>query len=393
MAAKLIIFYLLIISLLGNHLSKKTFLIKKNIPEENHSKINENSINNRHIKYLRNLENSIEMKILNVSGELYEHQKGQILNIIFNYKKNTFNPEEIKNITLITTNKSKLYTPNTECHCKSYYSNTNSTNIYCYLDLTYVPKGEYLINSFYYQNNIINDRRTLIKIKEEQKKEKNIENQTLIDLKSSVSEDLKLIGIYGEAYSNNTSLFKLVFNKDVNVNYFSRFYLTDINPIFSYAYFLNFSFYKVGYNSSFDCLFDFNRVPSGSYLLNFIYANKTYPTNITLTVKEKEIVTENDLLDVYSDFKRNNNNQTVYFSFNGRNRNNNLTYIVLKDENSNINVLQTFDCKIIDYDSKTFDLKCNLNLTYVKEGKYSISEYYINGQHYYSKQNINVVVQ
>ena len=113
---------------------------------------------------------------------------------------------------------------------------------------------------------------------------RNLENSKEI----KTPEDLKLIGIYGEAYSNNTSLFKLIFNKDVNAKYFSKFYLTDVNPIFSYAYFLNFSFYKIGYNSSFDCLFDFNRVKAGSYLLNFIYENKTYPTDITLAVKEKQ---------------------------------------------------------------------------------------------------------
>ena len=202
-----------------------------------------------------------------------------------------------------------------------------------------------------------------------------------------------LISIYGDAYSNATSLFKLIFNKDVNVNYFSRFYLTDIKPYLSYAYYLNFSFYKNEYNKSVDCLFDFKRVPIGSYLLNFIYKNKTYPTNLTLTVKETEIIAENDLLDVYSNFKKKKNNQTAYFSFNGRNRNKNLAYIVLKNEYSNIYVLQTFDCKITDYNSISFDLKCNINLTYVEEGKYSISEYYINNEHYYTKKNINVIVQ
>ena len=103
-----------------------------------------------------------------------------------------------------------------------------------------------------------------------------------------IEEDLKLIDIYGDAYSNNTSLLNLKFNKEVNVNYFSKFYLTDIKPYLSYAYFLNFTFYKNGYNSSVDCLFDFKRVPAGSYLLNFVYKNITNPTNINLIVKEKE---------------------------------------------------------------------------------------------------------
>ena len=103
-----------------------------------------------------------------------------------------------------------------------------------------------------------------------------------------IEEDLKLIDIYGDAYSNNTSLLNLKFNKEVNVNYFSKFYLTDIKPYLSYAYFLNFTFYKNKNNSSIDCLFDFKRVPAGSYLLNFVYKNITNPTNINLIVKEKE---------------------------------------------------------------------------------------------------------
>ena len=103
-----------------------------------------------------------------------------------------------------------------------------------------------------------------------------------------IEEDLKLIDIHGDAYTNNTSLLNLKFNKEVNVNYFSKFYLTDIKPYLSYAYFLNFTFYKSKNNSSIDCLFDFKRVPAGSYLLNFVYKNITHPTNITLNVKEEK---------------------------------------------------------------------------------------------------------
>ena len=488
MAKKLIIFSLLIISFLAKSLSNNKFLPKKYIHEETYSKNNKNEINKKYsiFKNFMNFENTIEMKILNVSGELFEYKRGQILNIFINLKKDLFNAEEIKNITLLSLNKSKLYIANTECHYKAYYINANITNIYCYLDLTKVPKGVYLINHFYYQTKKINDRNTLLNIKEEQKKGNKTEIPKLIYVNSSayeymdyqnislyfntndfnynlincfaiyknqtvfnvsldclgkiynnsafclanlkninsgkyniiyyvynnilinvmenisfyvykknktIEEDLKLISIYGVAYSNTNSLFKLIFNKDVNVNYFSRFYLTDIKPYLSYAYYLNFSFYKNEYNKSVDCLFDFKRVPIGSYLLNFIYKNKTYPTNLTLTVKETEIIAENDLLDVYSNFKKKKNNQTAYFSFNGRNRNKNLAYIVLKNEYSNIYVLQTFDCKITDYNSISFDLKCNINLTYVEEGKYSISEYYINNEHYYTKKNINVIVQ
>ena len=485
MTTKLIIFLLLISTALGMHLSNKNFIAKKYISEEK-----PNSKNDTNPIYINNIANTTEMKILNVSGDLYEYKKEQILNIFINLKKNLFKPEEIKNITLFSLNKSRLYAPKTECHYKSYYVNGNGTNIYCYLDLTSIPKGDYLIYYFYYQNKIINDRITLITIKEEKKKETKTEIPQLIDVfaagfenmsnqnftlyfktndfdyelingitifknntigsfgfyisliclhkernnsafcladfkgliadkynimfleynkkyinvtgnisfdvykkREPIEEDLKLINIYGDAYSNNISLLNLIFNKAVNVSYFSRFFLSNIKQHFSYVDNINFSFYKSSYNSSVYCYFDFRKIPIRTYSLNFNYKNKEYITDVALTVKKKEILVENELLDVYSNFKRNKTNQIAYFSFNGENKNNNLAYIVLKDEYSKINVLQTFDCKIVDYNSISFDLKCNLNLTYVDGGKYTISEYYINNQHYYTKKNINVIVQ
>ena len=112
-----------------------------------------------------------------------------------------------------------------------------------------------------------------------------------------IEEDLKLINIYGDSYSNNISLLNLIFNKAVNISYFSRFYLTDIMLFFSYIYDLNFSFYKSSYNSSVYYLFDFRRIPIRTYSLNFNYKNNEYITDVALTVKKKEILFENELLD------------------------------------------------------------------------------------------------
>ena len=94
-------------------------------------------------------------------------------------------------------------------------------------------------------------------------------------------------------------------------------------PYFSYIYDLNYSFYESSYNSSVYYLFDFRRIPIRTYSLNFNYKNNEYITDVALTVKKKEILIENELLDVYSNFKRNKINQIAYFSFNGENKINN----------------------------------------------------------------------
>ena len=336
MTTKLIILLLLISTALGMQLSNKNFIAKKYISEEK-----PNSKNDSNPTYINNIANTTEMKILNVSGDLYEYKKEQILNIFINLKKNLFKPEEIKNITLFSLNKSRLYAPKTECHYKSYYVNGNGTNIYCYLDLTSIPKGDYLIYYIYYQNKIINDRITLITIKEEKKKENKTEIPQLIDVfaagfenmsnqnftlyfktndfdyelingigilknntngsfgfyisliclskernnsafcladfkgliadkynimfleynkkyinvtgninfdvykkREPIEEDLKLINIYGDAYSNNISLLNLIFNKAVNVSNFSRFFYHVLSSIFHICMILIFPFIK-----------------------------------------------------------------------------------------------------------------------------------------------------
>ena len=205
-----------------------------------------------------------------------------------------------------------------------------------------------------------------------------------------IQEDLKLLGIYGEAFSKIISNLYLVFNKNVNPNKFSAFYL--INRKSMYRYYVNFTIHRI-YNTSMNISFDLTNVPKGDYNVLFYYSRKNYTTNITLNVKEKEILSENELIDIYHNFKRNKDNQVAYFSFYGRIKTNFLAYIVLSNNYSKINVLQTKGCTIISSDAYGYDLKCNLNLTYVNEGKYTISEYYINNQHYKTKKDIVVIVQ
>jgi len=205
-----------------------------------------------------------------------------------------------------------------------------------------------------------------------------------------IQEDLKLLGIYGEAFSKIISNLSLVFNKNVNPNNFSAFYLIDRKSM--YRYYVNFTIHRT-YNTSMNISFDLTNVPKGDYNVLFYYSRKNYTTNITLNVKEKEILSENELIDIYHNFKRYKDNQVAYFSFYGRIKTNFLAYIVLSDSYSKINVLQTKGCTIISSDAYGYDLKCNLNLTYVNEGKYTISEYYINNQHYNTKKDIVVIVQ
>jgi hypothetical protein len=206
-----------------------------------------------------------------------------------------------------------------------------------------------------------------------------------------VEEDIKLLYFSGEAYKNISHL-HLTFNKNVSPHDLD-FYLTDYHK--SYLTFPMYHSYCRAYNTSIECDFDFSVIPKGIYNIDYYYKQKKYETNITIEVKEREILSENDLVEVYHNFKRYRDNQIAFFSFHGRNPSKNLAYIVLNDGYSKINVLQTFECitNNFDYDESQYDLKCKLNLTYVGEGKYSVSEYYINNQHYYTKNKINIIVQ
>lgn len=436
--------------------------------------------NNNNISY--NFDTAV--KILHAYGDLYEYTNNQSLHLLFN---TPINPKYLNNITISTRNNSKFYYYIEKgCFYENNYSNGNVTNIVCILDLSIIPKGDYLINYFYYENIKKVDKLTLITIKENEEKKKNetgkveligvyspgiehkrdqnislffknnenvnislinsiliYKNRTSYNLSlfclskeknnsvlcitdftnfnsgsyeviffeynytymnasnlikfninedKQIKDDLKLIAVFGEAYSKNMSLITLVFNKDVLPSDFSLFILRDNKT--NYDYYVNYTEPKIyNFSLSLNLLFDFREVPKGLYYIRFFYKNKLYISNITLNIKEKEIISENELLSVYHNFEGNKDNQIAYFSFYGKNISNYLAYIVLSDEFSRINVLQTFDCKIVNIDLYEYDLRCKLNLTYVNKGAYTVSEYYINNQHYFTKERINVIVQ
>ena len=110
-------------------------------------------------------------------------------------------------------------------------------------------------------------------------------------------------------------------------------------------------------------------------------------------LKKKKYMMKLNYYIVYHNFIGNKDNQIAYFSFYGKNVSNYLAYIVLSDEYSRINVLQTFDCISFKINLDKYDLRCLLNLAYVNKGAYTVSEYYINNQHYNTKKKINVFVQ
>ena len=426
---------------------------------------------------LLQIKNYTNIKILHANGFLYEFRPNQKLYFIV---QGTINSSEIRNITLISKDNSKLYSPEINCQPRDDYYDylkDNKTYFCCILNLTYMKRGNYSIKYFYYKNEKINDDETLLEIKEKKKEvielievktkgfehianqnviltfrnndtnyshitgldiesdktylyvpikcpEKGMENNSVLCLANFtyaesnkyymkyivyyaipvnveenvsfyINRHLKLLNATGEAYPNNTSSFNLIFNKKVNSSLFSDFYLSD-TKLNTSIYHINFKFNASFYNSSFDCMFNFENIPIGTYYLNYIYKNKRYVTNLTLTVEEKEIWYENELINVYANFKRHEDNQVAFFSFYGKNKYNNLTYIVLNDGYSKINVLQTSGCEIVYFNNasykRKYDLRCSLNLTYVDEGDYTLTEYSLNNEHYFKKRNINVHV-
>ena len=303
----------------------------------------------------------IELIKVNTNG--YEHISNQNITLTFN--NNDTNYSHITGLD-IYNNKSYLYIP-LKCPEKGLKNNT----VLCLANFTYAESAEYYMKYIVYYSIPVNV-------------EENISFY--------IFRHLKLLNIIGKANTNDTSSFNLVFNKKVNSSLFFDFYLTD-SRLNNSNYHINFKFNESFYNSSIYCLFNFKKIPIGTYYINYIYNNKAYITNITLTIKEKEILYENELLNIYSNFERHEDNQLAYFSFYGKNKNINLTYIALNDGYSRINVLQTFGCDIIYYNnSYKYDLRCKLNLTYVDEGDYTLSEYNINNGHYLAKKNINVHV-
>lgn len=439
--------------------------------------VNKNETNKNSTNYNYKTNNT-GIQIYNVTGLLYEYKKNQTLFIILN---SIIYPKMFRNMTLRAKNDSKLYFPDSFCY--NYKDDNNYTDIIaCNIDLSLVPKGDYLIEFFIYNYTIIYDRSTTIKILGENKPDNKTQNIELLYIDSNIYEksnnqnvtlifknnntypklikgltiyknrnitfyvpltckdrglnnsilclanfssiesgkyfvmyleynykfinitrnislniypkskpiedDLRLLKIIGEAYNNKPILLNLVFNKNVDVKYFSRFSLYDVRPESSIMYQPWFTFKSQGSNSSnVECYFNFSRMNAGTYYLGFTYQNKTYATNVTIIIKEYE-ETDSELLNIYSNFKCNITNQIAYFVLSGK-RKTNLLYVIF----SNGAVIQPYDCKIVNDDYSKYDLRCNVDLLNVNPGKLDVFAYYINGKHYQTNKNITVFVQ
>ena len=422
-----------------------------------------------------NRSNDTKLKIELIKGELYEYQKYQMLYIKVNRQ---IIPSRFTNITFkANTNYSKRYYPYSYC----YNNISNNTEFACDLDLSYVPQGEYVIESFYYENEKYYNNYSKILIKGNKNEsiqlidvytypyefskyqnisllfsKKNLNyrliksiwvrkkysiysnvyeiplncfdyynystfclgdfsnissgnysidgwyyNNTIISnitkqisfyvYKKEIEPDIKLLNIYGDAYSGEINNLSLYFNKNVTTYYFSYFFLIDLKT--NYTHNLNYTCYRNSNYSYLQCKFSFKNISPGDYLVGFTYKNKTYNSYVTLNVKEKKSYNEFELLNVYSNFKEYEENQVAYFSFYGNLSTNMLAYIVLDDEYSRKYVIQTLDCKNLIQELNKFVFNCKVNLTYVSSGKYSVSEYYIYNKHYYSRKDIKIVVQ
>ena len=224
--------------------------------------------------------------------------------------------------------------------------------------------------------------------------------------KEDLVNKISLLDIQGIGYYNERSSFTLYFNGRVDIKHFERFGLRNVNGLQDYNVNCmdNETFGEV--TNSIHCSFILEGIPIGKYILNYIYQNEYYESIAVLEIKQRKsenekenenenekenekVLNENKLLNFYGNLKSNKNIEYAFFSFSGK-RNINLAYIVLTDENKRKNVLQIFDCKIVDYSDDEFDLKCVIDLSYVSEGKYTLTEYYINNQHYIASIGVHV---
>ena len=312
-----------------------------------------------------------QLELIGIFSQGYEHSFQQNITLFFN--NNVTNINLITNLTISNTQNESFLLP-----LYGIYRDINNS-VLCLADFLYIPSDYYRVQYLVYNYSKIYPLYNI---------GFNVYNKTS---PKPVEEEIRLLNVSGEAYKNYSKL-SFTFNKNVSASDFD-FYLKDY-----YKSYLTFNLYYSfcsSYNRYLECEFNFTSVPKGLYSIIYFYKYEKHETNVIIEVKEKEIFSDNDLIEIYHNFKKYKDNQVVFFSFYGRNPSKNLAYIVLNDGYSKINVLQIFGCQIINYNynETQYDLKCNLNLTYVGEGEYTLSEYYINNVHYYTKNKINVIVE
>jgi hypothetical protein len=223
----------------------------------NNSKYDNNTDYNNKTEPKNNTDNTTtNVKILYSYGDLYEYKREQILHLYVNVP---IIPYLLTNITFITRNRSRLYRPQMNCSYEKYYEYGKVSSLKCYIDLSYMSKGDYFIHYFFYDRQRFDDQYTLITIKGDEKKE---ENKTA---------KVELIGILsrGYEYSKNQNITLFFNNNATNLKLISYLNISNSRNV-SFPVPLECLFKEI--NNSVFCLADYSLVPSDYYKVqNLIY--------------------------------------------------------------------------------------------------------------------------
>ena len=322
---------------------------------------------------------------LRIGSKIFEKKDNQLLKL-FLYGKN-IKASYIERL-LLTYNKNIFYMP---LKFRNFESNIYNFNLYLDNDENEIKPRQYYVYGLDYDGTFYN------------LSDQNID--FIIFKRKDLDGNITLLDIQGIGYYNEISSFNLSFNEEVDFNLFQEFSLKNVNNLQDYKINKDYK-YSYSLSKSIQTNFDLEGIPLGSYTLKYKYLDKIYESKIILEIKERDyeyekekekeiekekenVLIENKLLNFYGNLMSNKNSEYAFFSFNGK-RNINLAYIILTDENKKKNVLQILDCKIVDYSDDIFDLKCMIDLSYISVGKYTLTEYYINNQHYFANIGVNV---
>jgi hypothetical protein len=171
----------------------------------------------------------IELMLVYTNG--YEDMPSQNISLFFS--KDNVNVDFINSIYIFGRNGSKKKV-NLLCLFKEM-----NNSVFCLANYTNVSAGFYDVKLLEYNHsyiNVTNDIRFYI-------------------MEKKIEEELKLLYVNGEAYTKNSSIFNLKFNKNVNAYDFQEFFLKD--PKSNNSYYLNYSLNKKDVNTSIDILFYF----------------------------------------------------------------------------------------------------------------------------------------
>ena len=307
-----------------------------------------------------------ELEIEYINGDLYEYQKYQLLYIKVN---RPIIPYRFSNITFKDFIRyQKRYYPRSNC----YEISTNNSIFACALDLSYIPQGEYILESFYYENEIYYN------------------NISKVIIKGNKSEPIQLINVY-------TSPFEFSYHQNISLIFSkNNFNFKYINSIWIYKKYSNYSnFHEIylnclnsEYNYSIFCLGNFSNISSGDYIIKYWSYNHSIinvTKNIDFYVYKKDVKHELKLLNIYGDvYSGQINNLSLYF-------NQNVTayyfsYFFLMDLKTNYTYNLNFSC----YKGRNYScMECIFSFKNISPGDYLIDFTYKN-KTYYSSVILNV---